>query len=486
MELAVAIRRAYNAIPDEVDDVELELLEGALPLELDGVLYRNGPGRLERGGQRYGHPFDGDGMVSKLVFDGPRGRVRYRNRFVRTREYLDEEQADRLCHRGFGTNLPGGLLRNFLRIRFKNAANTNVVAHGGRLLALWEGGWPHELDPHTLATRGRFHFEGALQNHRSRLDRFVNPELPFSAHPQLDEETGALFNFGTAFGVKNRLLLWQVDAQGRMAWQDEVVLDELSFIHDFLLTRDWLVFFLPRASFDVARAICGVATPVGSLRVDEEASMRVLLFPRPDGRFASTPPRWLSTDRGGFVFHHAAARDNDDGSLTTVGMWLPGFPQLDGDIADAFSPAGMPEAIAQPVRFHLDIDARQVKSERHSDVGAELPRAIGDRFFATSTPAGRPQPYFSSLLRASLDGRDQRVRDLFPCLVGEPVPVRFAHGGYVLVLAYEPREHRTELLIFEQETLATVARFALPHAQPPGLHGNWVSREDAERLGAYG
>jgi all-trans-8'-apo-beta-carotenal 15,15'-oxygenase len=114
MDLAAAMRRAYGAIPDEVDDVELELLEGALPPELDGVLYRNGPGRLERGGQRYGHPFDGDGMVSKLVVDGPRGRVWYRNRFVRTREYVDEEQAGRLRHRGFGTNLPGGLLRNML------------------------------------------------------------------------------------------------------------------------------------------------------------------------------------------------------------------------------------------------------------------------------------------------------------------------------------------------------------------------------------
>jgi len=125
-------------------------------------------------------------------------------------------------------------------------------------------------------------------------------------------------------------------------------------------------------------------------------------------------------------------------------------------------------------------------SEQYAEAGAELPRALDDRFFATSTPTGQKQPYYSSLFRSSLDGRNQRARDLFPCLLGEPVPVRVGNGGYVLGLVYEPREHRTELLIFEPETLATVARFALPHAQPPGLHGNWVPRDDAERLGAYG
>lgn len=36
----------------------------------------------------------------------------------------------------------------------KNVANTSVVWWGGRLLCLWEGGEPYEIDPQSLDTIG--------------------------------------------------------------------------------------------------------------------------------------------------------------------------------------------------------------------------------------------------------------------------------------------------------------------------------------------
>ena len=120
-----ALFETAHATVREEHDGPLEIVEGAIPPELRGVLYRNGPGRLERGGHVYGHLFDGDGMICRYAFEG--GAVRYRNRFVRTREYLDEEQADQIRYRNFGTNLPGGMLANIGRLRFKNAANTHVM-----------------------------------------------------------------------------------------------------------------------------------------------------------------------------------------------------------------------------------------------------------------------------------------------------------------------------------------------------------------------
>ena len=41
-----------------------------LPAHLAGVLCRNGSGRIRVGSKRYGHWFDGDGIVSKLTIDG--------------------------------------------------------------------------------------------------------------------------------------------------------------------------------------------------------------------------------------------------------------------------------------------------------------------------------------------------------------------------------------------------------------------------------
>jgi all-trans-8'-apo-beta-carotenal 15,15'-oxygenase len=98
----------------------------------------------------------------RFAFDG--ARVRYRTRFVATREREEEARARRPVYRSFGTNLPGGLRKNLFRTTFKNAANTSVVWHGGKLLALWEGGLPHRLDPETLATFGRDDYGGRLRN----------------------------------------------------------------------------------------------------------------------------------------------------------------------------------------------------------------------------------------------------------------------------------------------------------------------------------
>ncbi len=71
-----------------VDDITgdrdaVATLRGRWPAELRGRFYRNGPALFERGGQRYHHWFDGDGMVQQFSIGD--GAVRHRGRLVRTR-----------------------------------------------------------------------------------------------------------------------------------------------------------------------------------------------------------------------------------------------------------------------------------------------------------------------------------------------------------------------------------------------------------------
>ncbi|MHC5827101.1 MAG: carotenoid oxygenase family protein, partial [Nostoc sp.] len=47
---------------------QLPILSGKIPDGLRGTLYRNGPGRLERGDNRVGHWFDGDGAILAVNF----------------------------------------------------------------------------------------------------------------------------------------------------------------------------------------------------------------------------------------------------------------------------------------------------------------------------------------------------------------------------------------------------------------------------------
>ena len=60
---------AYCNVEKELNNAELKLVKGSIPKQISGTFYRNGPGRLERGGRWVHHPFDGDGMIAAFKFD---------------------------------------------------------------------------------------------------------------------------------------------------------------------------------------------------------------------------------------------------------------------------------------------------------------------------------------------------------------------------------------------------------------------------------
>jgi len=62
----------------EFSETQLTLLSGKIPEGLRGSLYRNGPGRLERGKQKVGHWFDGDGAVLAVHFHDKGASATYR------------------------------------------------------------------------------------------------------------------------------------------------------------------------------------------------------------------------------------------------------------------------------------------------------------------------------------------------------------------------------------------------------------------------
>lgn len=476
-ELATLHTKAHAQTPGEVD-LELPIREGELPRWLEGVLFRNGPGRQSAFGVPYKHPFDGDGMILRFSFEG--GKVRYKNRFVRTRAFEEEERAGKMLYRSFGTNLPGGLAKNLLRTTFKNAANTSVVLHGGKLLALWEGGVPHALDPETLRTLGPHDFEGRLQNRLSWLDAKMSPHLPFSAHPKRCPDTSALYGFGTLYGRKNHLVLYRVDRSGVMDEPELVELPKLTFLHDFVVTKRYRIVFDVPTRFAVARTLLGFVPPVDA--IDEgEGDTIVRLFPKARGERPLT-----FTLPSAFVFHFVNGFERDDGTLVVEGIRTASFPRVPG--ADVLA-SGAPFYPAPVLtRFELDprtgkatqaavsrtpcelptIDPREVSRE-HTQVfaiaGPEL--ADGDTHVA---------PFFSRIVRFDRATGRETVRDLGHALVGEPVyvPVRGDGEGVVLTVVFEGAREKSALYVLAAKTLETVAVCELPHGLPAGFHGTWV------------
>jgi all-trans-8'-apo-beta-carotenal 15,15'-oxygenase len=482
------VEQASRSVAEECAGVELEVA-GEIPRAIDGALFRNGPGRFERGSSRYLHPFDGDGHLVRLEFRD--GRVRLSNRFVRTREYLAEEHAGRMCYRAFGTNLPGGLPANALRFPFKNAANTSVIWQGGRLLALWEGGPPHRIDPESLETLGPEDFDGALRNRAAGvsgwLARRVSPLLPFSAHPRLDAGTGELINFGLVFGRPNRLLLYRVDAGGHMASPRSLDLPRFSFVHDIAVTRRWLCILLPHADFAALPALLGLKTPVGSLRVHTGRPMQALLLPRgADG--APGEPRLIEAVPG-FVFHIAQAFDRDDGALALDLVHYRGYPAFD-DLPAWFS-GRHPEMVPRLERLVIDPSAGDCRLTGWGGRAWELPTTrpggIGEErhlIYGIGAPADREVPYLTAIQRLDTRTGEVVARDFWPDLPGEPIPVPGPDGGEGWLLSLVHRAGapvgagacRTDLVVLRAADLALVASATLPVLVPAGFHGCWVPR----------
>src|SRR4029077_2266308 len=73
---------AWTPLLEEVNACDLDVIEGAIPRDIDGVYLRNTENQVHRPLGRY-HPFDGDAMLHQISFRD--GRADYRNRFVRTR-----------------------------------------------------------------------------------------------------------------------------------------------------------------------------------------------------------------------------------------------------------------------------------------------------------------------------------------------------------------------------------------------------------------
>ena len=126
------LQGAWTPLLEEVNATDLKVLEGAIPLDIDGVYLRNTENPVLQAKGKY-HPFDGDGMLHMAAFKN--GQVSYRNRFIQTKGLQAELEAGRALWAGLmedpalseraGWGAHGSL---------KDSSSTDVVVHAGRAL----------------------------------------------------------------------------------------------------------------------------------------------------------------------------------------------------------------------------------------------------------------------------------------------------------------------------------------------------------------
>ena len=123
-------------IPCLNEEATLPATIADLPRDIDGIYLRNTENQIHQPLGRY-HPFDGDGMLHQISFEN--GRASYRNRWVRTRCFHAEQEAE--------GSLWGGLMdRSGTSLRPGFGAQAGVA--GGK-----QHDWAGDGRPRILARR---------------------------------------------------------------------------------------------------------------------------------------------------------------------------------------------------------------------------------------------------------------------------------------------------------------------------------------------
>ncbi|HYD05799.1 MAG TPA: carotenoid oxygenase family protein [Reyranella sp.] len=441
-------------------DYRIESVDGEVPAALRGTLLRNGMGRNELDGQWFAHWFDGDGMVQAIRF-GDQG-IHYRNRYVDTPNWRDESRADRILNRGFGKVRPGGVLANAFRLP-ANVSNTSVVMSDGKLLSLWEGGPPYELDPATLETRGVADFGGTLK--------------AFSAHPRVDPETGELFNFGIDYGVRTTLTPYRLQ-RGSLTKLPAVALPYPLMNHDFVLTERHLVFCLGPILVHSLSFVLGLTSFDGALHWNPGKPTLILLVPR-DG----SSPRFIEAEPF-FQFHFANGFEQD-GTIVLDLARYPDYATIGQALREYWKSDWPADGMATLTRLRIDLASGAVESRAFSAGSANEfprfdPRRLGRPYryaYIACNPVDRAAGLQQQLARVDVESGAVTVHDFGPSgYVGEPVfvPTGAAEDdGVVITTVFDATSGLSVVVGLDARDLAARPLFTarLRHHVPYALHG---------------
>lgn len=455
-EVPLFLSGNYAPVMRETSAADL-VIRGELPRDLNGTLYRNGPNPHFPAPDS--HWFTGDGMIHAVSLGD--GTASYRNRWVRTPKWLAEEKAGRSLFYGFGgrrADAPDWAIGD------SGTANTNIVWHGGQLLALEEAHQPTVIMPGSLETRGY----AKLGLHG-----------PFTAHPKIDPVTGEMLFFGyNAAGPLTPALSFGIlDADGVVQRHEGFEAPYASMVHDFIVTERHVLFPILPLTGSMERARAGRSAY--AWEPDKGAFIGVM--PRDGG---AGDIKWYQGEAC-YAFHVMNAWEDGNRIVAEVMAFEepPLFPRADGKPGD---PRKQQARLTCWI-FDLAAETSHFSQSVVEDISGEFPR-IDDRraglhnrhgWYAGTNPANSTDDLGGIVHLDTGGGR----RDIYWLPEGDITsePVFAARGdaegeGWVLAVVWRARSQTSELLVFEATEIerGPVATVELPQRVPFGFHGNFV------------
>ncbi len=419
---------------------------GTIPAELTGTYLRIGPNPF-RPDPRGHHWFVGDGMVHGVRLSGGKAEW-YRNRYIRSQ----------LLESAGGPQAAPGPRRTP-----RDTVNTNVTRIGGQIMAIVEAGSNPVVLNDELESVTYSDFGGTLN-------------VPFTAHPHLDPQTGE--QHAVVYDGQVQDTVWHVviSPEGKVVREEPIAVEHGPSIHDCSITQSYvLVFDLP-ATFSMKALLGGQRFPFG-WNPDHQA--RVGLLPRGG---SGNEIVWCAVDPC-YVFHVANSFDNPHGTVT-VDCAVYETMYADGPDGPNGKPLGFE-------RWTVDPKVGRVRRTTIDATAQEFPRP-DERFFgqpyryawSIGIPADGDAAFLGAqpLYRYDLQTGKRTAHDFGPGRVpGEFVFVPRSDDapegeGWVMGYVIDTGQETTDLVILDAVDIAAppIAAVHIPHRVPPGFHGNWL------------
>ena len=456
---------------------DLEVIEGAIPADLDGVNLRNTENPLHPPIKAY-HPFDGDGMIHVVGFRD--GKAFYRNRFIRTEGLLAEQEAGESLWAGLAE--PPSLARRpdgwGARGRLKDSSSTDVTVHRGvALTSFYQCGDLYRVDPFTAQTLGKESWKGHFPY-----------DWGVSAHPKVDGRTGELlfFNYSKqapymTYGVVNsdNDLVHHVD----VPLPGPRLPHDMAFTDNYTILNDFPLFWDPQA----------LAHGVHAARFREDLPSRFAVIPRHGD---TSQIRWFEAEPT-YALHFVNAYEEGDEIV------LDGFFQdhpVPEDVLTGtkwerlFRYLALDAMGAHLHRWRLNLATGLVKEERLSESVTEFGMMNGDftgrdyRYAVASTE--RPGWFlFDGLVRHDVvTGSEERFGygdGVHGCetAVAPKVGAVGEEDAYVITLTTDMNADASYCLVFDLARVSDgpVCKLKLPQRISSGTHSTWAAGSELRK-----
>lgn len=436
-------------------------IEGKIPKDLNGNLFRTAPGQAEVFGTKLNHLFDGDAYFAGWRFR--EGKVSLQGRFVPTPGRIKEQNAGKMIYNGYGTNAPDA------RNGGKNQPSVNVINWRGKLLGLSEGGLPTIVNPDTFDFEGYENFGGIVPDY-----------LTFTAHPRFDTTTGDMFAWGFEKRPPGTMHVIRVNNKtGKAETLYKMPQKGFNMVHDAMLTENYFVILLTPTFYDMQMVMSG-KTMGEALKYAADQPSLLYAFPR-DNNGGKAEPVAVELPPH-IIYHYGNAYEtnsnqiafeaiayNDDKFFEVLRSWRE-------DKVPDFKPPRLKQ-------ITVDLGKKSAVSSADLAENAEFPRydmRLTGKKARYLYAADKLYDADSSILRIDLEKHSVKKVNMGKTrTVAEPVFVPKTSNinedrGWLLAQGFDADKNENFLEIRDAQTLEFEARvWASGQHFPLGFHGNF-------------